>query len=283
MTPEHAAFLRAICASPHDDTPRLVFADYLEETEHPEHVARAHFIRAQIAMSQFPPGSIEHDTAAGVAERCLDMFGENWAWDYPKWFQNECQFEYRRGFPEVLTAPSTRILHDAAELGTVTPVTDLRFDETFVGLRAFDRLPQLEHVSTLRLGPRLPGLVTNLEMEPTDDVTATPIPVVEFHSLFRELLSCPHLSAVHTLDLSQNQLTSDWAVRFTSALPSAAFANSLRELDLSMNFHLTDAAANVFATTPAFDGLTRLRLKDTQITRSGAAMLRRRFGNRVEV
>lgn len=270
MTPDHAAFLRAICASPHDDLPRLVYADFLEETEHPEHVARAHFIRAQIAMSQFPPGSVEHDTAAGVAERCLDMFGENWAWDYPKWFRDECQFEYRRGFPEVVTARVGHVVGHAAEFYAITPVTDLRLTGTPLP-GAFDGAVALTGVTALRLGPHLQVAYGDEEERSLGD------PLID------ETVRCRHLANLHTLDLSQNQLTNEWAVRFTSALPNAAFANSLRELDLSMNFRLTDAAANVFATTPAFDGLTRLRLKDTQITRSGAAMLRRRFGNRVEV
>lgn len=278
MTPDHAAFLRAICASPHDDLPRLVYADFLEETEHPESVARAHFIRAQIAMSQFPPGSIEHDTAAGVAARCLDMFGENWAWDYPKWFQTECKFEYRRGFPEVVSIPFDVLFDGWISFCEMIPVVDMRISPrglpqggAFLGV-ALNLVFPLKHVTTLRLGPNLPF---------------NPAFVMEYSELgcglSDEVMACQLLTNVHTLDLSQNQFTNDWAVRFTSALPSAAFAHSLRELDLSMNFHLTDAAANVFATTPAFDGLTRLRLKDTQITRSGAAMLRRRFGNRVEV
>lgn len=278
MTPDHAAFLRAICAAPHDDLPRLVYADFLEETEHPESVARAHFIRAQIAMSEFPPGSPEHATAAGVADRCLDMFGENWAWDYPKWFRDQCHTTYRRGFPEVVTAPWTRILHDSAELDTVTPITDLRLGNELPGDGSFDRVPRFAHLTALRFGPGVPATIAVIDNEDDDDPAENSL-----HPLFRELLACKLLTNLRVLDLSQNQLTNDWAVRFTSALPNAAFAGSLRELDLSMNFHLTDAAANVFATTPAFDGLARLRLKDTQITRTGAAMLRRRFGSRVEM
>ncbi|AWM36595.1 hypothetical protein GobsT_55900 [Gemmata obscuriglobus] len=46
------ALLSAICAQPDEDTPRLVFADYLEE--HDE-AARAAFIRDQIRLAQTPP------------------------------------------------------------------------------------------------------------------------------------------------------------------------------------------------------------------------------------
>ncbi|MCE9566985.1 MAG: TIGR02996 domain-containing protein [Planctomycetes bacterium] len=48
MTSDHDALLRAICENPREDTPRLVFADYLEEHGQAE---RAAFIRTDIALS----------------------------------------------------------------------------------------------------------------------------------------------------------------------------------------------------------------------------------------
>ncbi len=48
MTSDHDALLRAICENPREDTPRLVYADWLEENGQPE---RAAFIRTDIAMS----------------------------------------------------------------------------------------------------------------------------------------------------------------------------------------------------------------------------------------
>ena len=48
-TPQDEAFLRAILADPEDDTPRLVYADYLEEHGDPD---RAEFIRVQCAMAK---------------------------------------------------------------------------------------------------------------------------------------------------------------------------------------------------------------------------------------
>lgn len=48
MTSDHDALLRAICENPREDTPRLAFADWLEEHGEPD---RAAFIRNDIAMS----------------------------------------------------------------------------------------------------------------------------------------------------------------------------------------------------------------------------------------
>ncbi len=283
MTPENRAFLRAICDAPHDDLPRLVYADFLEESEHPELVARAHFIRAQIAMEQLTTSDLEYHAFAGVAERCLDMFGDNWAWDLPRWFREECKFTYRRGFPEVVTAVVGSLMRNGTELREATPICDLRLEQEWISAGSFDLIPQLAGVTALRLGPGLSDHVVDLTEIPEDDEHADETPGDFNHPMLGELIRCRLLCNVAVLDLSQNQLTNDWAVRFVSALPTAAFAESLRELDLSMNFHLTDAAANLFATTPAFENLTRLRIRDTGITRAGETMLKRRFGSRVQV
>lgn len=48
---DHDALLRAILAAPHEDTPRLVYADWLQEHSHD---ARAEFIRVQVEMAKTP-------------------------------------------------------------------------------------------------------------------------------------------------------------------------------------------------------------------------------------
>src|SRR4051794_34673610 len=49
---EEAAFLRAICENPDDDTPRLVFADWLTEQGGPVNTAWANGIRAQVWLAR---------------------------------------------------------------------------------------------------------------------------------------------------------------------------------------------------------------------------------------
>src|SRR5690242_20889829 len=49
---DHDALLAAICAEPDEDTPRLAFADWLEENDEP---ARAAFVRDQIELARTPP------------------------------------------------------------------------------------------------------------------------------------------------------------------------------------------------------------------------------------
>ena len=61
---DREAFLRAVCENPADDTPRLVFADWLDEHgDRPDDPARAEFIRVQgeLAGWRTPPGSGSED------------------------------------------------------------------------------------------------------------------------------------------------------------------------------------------------------------------------------
>ncbi len=75
----HRAFLRAIVSEPADDTARLVYADYLEETGEPAHIARAEFIRTQIQAHAIHPndprrGELEIHAAGLFASHWLDWW-----------------------------------------------------------------------------------------------------------------------------------------------------------------------------------------------------------------
>lgn len=61
MTDEQA-FLTAICVDPFDDTPRLVYADWLDEHRQPE---RAEFIRTQIELAKMACVLMQHPPPCG--------------------------------------------------------------------------------------------------------------------------------------------------------------------------------------------------------------------------
>jgi uncharacterized protein (TIGR02996 family) len=69
--PDVDAFLRVILHNLDDATPRLVFADWLEETDEPSNVAWAQYIRAQAELAAQPPiggrwGELEAQAAEEV-------------------------------------------------------------------------------------------------------------------------------------------------------------------------------------------------------------------------
>jgi uncharacterized protein (TIGR02996 family) len=59
---ERAALLRAICETPDDDTPRLVFADWLQEHGEEE---RAEFIRVQCEAARLAADDSRDNWCAG--------------------------------------------------------------------------------------------------------------------------------------------------------------------------------------------------------------------------
>ncbi|MBM3980681.1 MAG: TIGR02996 domain-containing protein [Planctomycetes bacterium] len=96
MTDTHDALYRAICAHPDEDTPRLAFADLIEEAGDP---LRGRFIRTQVALARAPA----YDPAWVRARQFEPDAATGWgmAHTLPKvpggssWHR----FEFRRGFP----------------------------------------------------------------------------------------------------------------------------------------------------------------------------------------
>ncbi|HEY1189656.1 MAG TPA: TIGR02996 domain-containing protein [Gemmata sp.] len=74
MTPNNGTLLlRAILANPDEDSPRLMFADWLDESDRPAARARARFIRAQVQS---------HREGAPDGAEVRDLFRDWWQ----EWF-----------------------------------------------------------------------------------------------------------------------------------------------------------------------------------------------------
>lgn len=140
------AFLRAICAHPSDVTPRLVFADWLDENGEPE---RAEFIRLQIRIDDWsnktcpgaphgPPGS-PPTPGCECASRGDDRRREKELLDTTargrKGLSNGCcwsglaphhayTFWYRRGFVEHILCSSDQLQYLDAIMET-TPLLEV--------------------------------------------------------------------------------------------------------------------------------------------------------------
>src|SRR5262245_45873464 len=73
--PDREAFVAAIAASPADDLPRLVFADWLDEHGDPD---RAEFIRTQIRWHHATDKEEQQRLNSRAAALCHDQ--------WPRWF-----------------------------------------------------------------------------------------------------------------------------------------------------------------------------------------------------
>jgi uncharacterized protein (TIGR02996 family) len=123
MTTDGDALRRAILADPEDDTPRLVYADWLQEHGEED---RAAFIRAQIEHARAEPFGPKARAAGELADNLLHRSADNWkAWtDTVRDQVLDLRFE--RGFVAHVNAEPGAFLRVAAELFAEHPVQSLR-------------------------------------------------------------------------------------------------------------------------------------------------------------
>jgi uncharacterized protein (TIGR02996 family) len=104
---ETEGFLKGIAESIYDDTPRLIFADWLEDHGDPD---RADFIRVQCELEPMRD-QYEIDRAAELHRREDELLREHraeWLGEMPEgWdrWQAGAKVEFRRGFVDIISIP----------------------------------------------------------------------------------------------------------------------------------------------------------------------------------
>src|SRR3954462_14508269 len=99
MTREEA-FLRDIWENPEDDTPRLVYADWLEENGRPE---RGEFIRLQCELDPLPYRDSRRRELTARAGKLWAEHGIAWRAELPAINGGFWGSSFRRGFIEEAT------------------------------------------------------------------------------------------------------------------------------------------------------------------------------------
>jgi uncharacterized protein (TIGR02996 family) len=118
---EEEALLRAICAHPDDDTPRLVYADWLDENSQPE---RAEFIRVQVAHARaFFPGGITAKPSARE-KSLLKQHASAWFKPPAGWMLDRHYLVWR-GFPYAVLC-TYEAYRDHQDVFVRWPITRLR-------------------------------------------------------------------------------------------------------------------------------------------------------------
>jgi uncharacterized protein (TIGR02996 family) len=112
MTDTETALLRVIAAQPDEDTPRLVYADYLDESGDPSSAARAEFIRLHTRAARLPPDSPERGFLDRRVDQLLCAWDVAWQREWPDGYKRLCG--YRRGFAHRV-ASSASTLTTAAD------------------------------------------------------------------------------------------------------------------------------------------------------------------------
>ena len=266
---EHLTFLRAVAANPADDLPRLVYADFLEETGEPDSIARAHFIRAQIALTQLVPETPEYRETEALQDRLLEMYRDVWIWDVPADMHSEGRPVWRRGFIEFLRLPWQRFI-EATEMFSTVPITRVQITAARHGPMSAVSIDAAPHVRR----------ITHLHLDRLHSIGMNGI-LPRYPGLLDIFVRSQTFVGLTHLDFSGSSIDTARLVEFILQLDETAWATSLKELDLSDIPALGDAVGSTLATARGLESLDRLILKRTELSEPVRAMLRRRFGERV--
>jgi len=217
MTDDHA-LLHSVLAHPEDDLPRLVYADYLEETGDTVQIKRAEFIRVQCELARGEPqltGSLSGSILAlRTRERILQSeYREAWLAPLRRrgepLFSPSCHGHFRRGFVEIVWMPARQFLWKAELLFDRAPVRELRVT-----------LTTIDEVAELMNGPQVARLESlDLSDHKLGDRAAF------------EAVRSPSLRYLNHLRLKACGLTDTAAVD----LADSALVRTLHSLDLQWN------------------------------------------------
>jgi uncharacterized protein (TIGR02996 family) len=173
-----AAFLRAIHEQPQDDTPRLIYADWLEEHDngHNSYADRAEFIRiqCQLASAARPDcRCLIHKLKLEIREReLLAQHREEWMRPLRQiapGLRDE-DIAFARGFPARVTLRRVEDLEHAEELAGQASLKELHLylghnDIGAAGMRVLASSPHLQHLTHLFLADNGIGDAVRREIE----------------------------------------------------------------------------------------------------------------------
>jgi uncharacterized protein (TIGR02996 family) len=299
------ALLAAIYANHGEDTPRLMYADWLDE--HGRH-ERAEFIRVQIERTRTtPPGVPNHNSAAekkakpsAREKELLEQHASEWFRPPVNWKPDQ-HYMVQRGFPYALLG-AHEVLRDSQDTLARWPIVKL-----YCGLSVRDtesarllaespslaRIRELElyysHaglavVRTILESPYLVGLVwlhvgsCGLRDEGAMFLAQSPcLPILRHLDLnnnditdagMRALIESKHRGSIESLSLSNNEVTADAACAF---LESERWT-SLTDLCL-WNVKFGDDQIAQLARCSALTRLSALTLNANGITDDGVRVL----------
>jgi uncharacterized protein (TIGR02996 family) len=242
------AFLQAILEDPDDDTPRLVYADWLEEHGQPE---RAEFIRVQCERARLQgeenPSSDAQERLAALQRREDVLLGAHrkaWTRPLPEWARGKA-VGFARGFVVTVRASAGLFLQHGAELFRVAPVQHLALESVGDRMAALAASPLLLHLRSLFL-----------DNQRLDDSAA------------RALAASSHLANLTILDLGNNRLTAEGA----QALAASPHLGRLVRLYLGGNM-LGAGGVVALAQSPRLPGLMLLDLSRNGVGDAGAVAL----------
>jgi uncharacterized protein (TIGR02996 family) len=273
---DESALLRGILDNPEDDSPRLVYADWLEEHGDQDGRERAEFIRLQCALASLALDAPGRDALVDREAELLARHRATWLAPFPAWVRGlkgeQCRFQ--RGFLAHLKLTGSQLLRQAGSVFRRTPLLSVcllnlqgRLQEVLAclhlaGVRRLELKlegPSRDQASLLAHAPTLANVRA---------LTLSGSPLRS--SGLSELLASPYLTRLEALDLRGQDL-GDEGCRIL-----AAFGGHLRLRELNWaNNAIGPAGAGALAGAAALASLDALNLSYNVLGAGGHAALAR--------
>jgi uncharacterized protein (TIGR02996 family) len=197
MDSDRRALIAAIRAAPEDDTPRLVCADWFEEQGDEASVARAEFIRTQVARARLAVDDPQQSELQARELRLLKRHAAAWCGSHFLFKK----VRFRRGFIEYVHLHLTHFLHHRRQLLALEPVRDVSLtgwmratDDLVRRVAACEEWNAIESLRIHHQGPH---------KDPGDPLVL--------------LLDSPHLTRLRSLRVSRISITAEARRRFERA------------------------------------------------------------------
>jgi uncharacterized protein (TIGR02996 family) len=272
MTSSQDALYRAICAQPNEDTPRLMFADLVEERGDD---LRAQFIRTQVALSNAPAydpawvnaRQFEPDAATGWSvAHTLPKAPAGCSWH---------RFEFRRGFPWKISVLSLdTLIRSGTELFDSAPIQALDIDpRDRPDLSVLADWPHLAYLHKLEFSVGWFGADAIARLVDSPHATVLTELGFEFDGLAPDgltaLAASPLFARLKGLELRSNAIPPELIV---DALSASTEPGELARLSLPYNRIGPADAENLFR-LPAVSAVQHLDVSDNPLGSDGTSAL----------
>lgn len=247
-------FLAEIAASPDDDLPRLVYADWLEERGDP----RGEFIRVQCELARDPD---DPHLSAREAE-LLASHRDDWLREIME--AKPTHVEFRRGFIHCVTFTGERFLRYASQIFAAVPVIQsLTLQRCRKGCPELELIPEQAFIRDLKLIDSPVGVDGAMRLSRCPGLRLTSLTVNSGRLGLEamELLSrTAHLKEIESLDFSRTGLRDEGL----EVVADVWQPTRLRVLNLNANY-VSDRGMGRLITSPALSRLRELDVSDNRV------------------
>ena len=274
MHTDEQSFLTAILATPDDDTPRLVFADWLDERDTADDKARAALIRAQCQAEYLPPDGKECKRLVREAKALVKANEKVWLKEV-RAAKLGSDWTFRRGFLHGVSMSPTTFVKRGADLFRLAPtVRAVRFPNAANEVTELAASPFLARLASVDLTRMCTCGYCGIDEELRDLFKSKHAQNLRALNVSRDridadgvaaLTRSANLANLTVLDLSDNPLGDAGVTR----LAKSKYLGKLQELVLTNVSLPTDlrghAALDALAQSKCFRSLTRLNLSGNRL------------------